>query len=141
MFHDAPVGGYAELGDAGTIHADIRFRLLGDAALHLAVEQAVVSPDGSYFIFVNEGFGSDMFGIAEGPDYSLAIYDQVRDKYTKIRDLSASAGFYFGNLDFTGPADGPLINLICRAVWVQPYDAKTWSSWLSPKPSPKHSHE
>ena len=141
IFWGATVGGYAALGDAGTIPADIRFRLLGDATLHLAVEHPVVSPDGNYFIFVNEGFGSDIFGIAEGPDYSLAIYDQVRDKYTKIRDLYASAGFYSGNMDFTRPADGPLINLICRAVWVQPYDTKIWSSWLSPKPLPKHSHE
>jgi hypothetical protein len=135
VFQKVPAG-YADLGDVtlAISLADKRLQRLTNAALHLAVEQPVISPDGIYFIFINRTFGTTLFGLAGGFDYCLAIYDQVEDKYTKIKDLDPCAGFQFFDLDFTRPADGPLMKLIDCAVWVQPHDMKTWRSWLSSKP-------
>lgn len=131
------LNGCAALGNASFLMKLDREKLqpqpMRNATLNLAIERPVISPDGNYFIFVNRSFGTSLLGLAGGFDYSLVIYDQTHNMYTRIKNLEPCAGFYFFNLDFTNPADGPLIKLVANAVWVQPLDMDGWETRLSKK--------
>lgn len=77
----------------------------------------VVSPDGNVCVFLNEQWGSSLFGLAAGLDYWLTVYERRQDKYTSTTRIR----------------DDDTIHLIANAVWVQPVDAEGWRTWLSKK--------
>jgi hypothetical protein len=102
----------------------------GDMRTSIAIiREPVVSPDGHFIVFVNSRAGS-FLGVC-GIDYNLVVLDTRQNKYVEIRQLVPCRGFYWFDLDFTDPADGPIIKLISNAVWVQPVDWNGWRCWLS----------
>jgi len=122
--------GYWSVFSCGSIEGGAATRLVDETGIAV-IRKPVISPDGNFIVFVNDRLGSNSF--AMGIDYSLAIYDLRQNKYAEIRQLVPCSGFYWFGLDFTGPADGPIIKLVSNAVWVYPLDMDKWWAMMSKK--------
>lgn len=81
------------------------------------LNRPVVSPDGRFLVFLNESWGSTLFGLAGGMDYTLTTYDRHQGRFAEIRSLEGSFG-------------APEATIMATAVWVIPLDVVGWKRML-----------